>query len=158
MCLSHRNVHIFMGNPISQDAVKRLDEVRQFADFLGHPFRKTQIYLTRELILRLYTPAARDFGPHIAHLDALFAEEDDGAESRAASKAEDTLAAWLNNLHLEDDKPEEGHPYRQRTEFNKNTVTLYRCSWCLNPSAVLKKCSGCSKTRYVRGECRLDSN
>lgn len=107
--------------------------------------RKTQMRVTRETIMRLYTSAAKDFGPHIAHLDALFAKEDDGAEVRAASKAEDTLAAWLDNLPLDED--EHSHAHHGRVKFNVNSVALYRCSWCGNPSAVLRKCGGCSKTR-----------
>ena len=33
--------------------------------------------------------------------------------------------------------------------LNENTQ-LYRCSWCTNLSAILRKCSGCGKTRCVR--------
>ncbi len=101
--------------------------------------------VTRETIMRLYASAAKDFRPHIAHLDALFAEEDDGAEGRAASKAEDTLAAWLDSLHLDEDG--HSHVHHRRVKFNISSVELYRCSWCGNPSAVLRKCGGCSKTR-----------
>ncbi|KAJ3998110.1 hypothetical protein F5050DRAFT_1294699 [Lentinula boryana] len=30
-----------------------------------------------------------------------------------------------------------------------NSVLLYQCSWCNNPSAVLKKCSGCFETSFT---------
>jgi hypothetical protein len=59
----------------------------------------------------------------------------------AADKAEDDLAAWLGDEHFEgEDRP---------ATFNDSHVELYRCSWCGNPSAILRKCAGCSKTRYA---------
>ena len=36
---------------------------------------------------------------------------------------------------------------RVRSEVNRNTVELYRCTWCKNPSADLHKCASCKKTR-----------
>jgi hypothetical protein len=37
--------------------------------------------------------------------------------------------------------------YRVHPKVNPNVVELYRCTWCKNPSAALKKCSGCAKAR-----------
>ena len=37
--------------------------------------------------------------------------------------------------------------HRMHPRVNPNTVELYRCTWCKNPSAALRKCSGCGKTR-----------
>ncbi|KAG1841897.1 hypothetical protein C8R48DRAFT_751149 [Suillus tomentosus] len=34
------------------------------------------------------------------------------------------------------------------THESVRTLVLYRCSWCSNPSAALRMCSGCEKARY----------
>lgn len=132
---------------LTQAVFKKLDITHQFAEFLGHPFKKTQMRLTREMIVRHYTSAAKEFSPDIARFDALFAAEDDGAELRAAIRADDTLEAWLANLHIDEDGHDHGH--RSHVKVSRNAVALYRCTWCGNPSAILKKCSGCAKTRSV---------
>ena len=68
-------------------------------------------------------------------------------------KLEDDLAAWLENMHLEDGTLEQ----RMRCEasegvrrVNFENVELYRCSWCGNPSVALRKC----KLFVLDHECR----
>ncbi|KAH6905836.1 hypothetical protein BKA70DRAFT_1107218 [Coprinopsis sp. MPI-PUGE-AT-0042] len=84
---------------------------------------------------------------------------------------EDDLAAWLDNLQLEegeasDDENHGGHDHCHRRDMNRHIheiaytkdpadrAALYRCSYCGNPSAGLKKCSGCEKARYCDGSCQ----
>ena len=74
---------------------------------------------------------------------------------------ENGLSTWLSNTKLGDDSNDESWPLRgDKLKKPKpgrhtgrtivpNTVELYLCSFCYNPSAVLKKCSGCGKVRYV---------
>ena len=91
-------------------------------------------------------------------------------------KARDDLAAWLDNLHLDCDEGCSGsHPhgslkdhrangeqdasspsekYVANPKISGNMVALHRCSRCGNPSAMLKKCSGCSNARWAY-ECIL---
>ena len=83
----------------------------------------------------------------------------DGAKQRSKelpsvdrSRLEDGLAAWLEDMRLEDGTLEEGMRCEASEEVRKvlfENVELYRCSWCGNPSAGLRRCGGCSKTRYV---------
>ena len=84
----------------------------------------------------------------------------DGAKQRSKelpsvdrSRLEDGLAAWLEDVHLEDGTLEEGpmrcQPSEEVRKVMFEDVELYRCSWCGNPSAGLRRCSGCSKTRCV---------
>jgi hypothetical protein len=73
----------------------------------------------------------------------------DGIDSQ---KATDDLAAWLDDyLHVDDDEQDEKYHAHttcaSRARVSANTVALYRCSNCGNPSASLRKCGGCGKTR-----------
>lgn len=94
---------------------------------------KTNLRLAKETVVRLYPSAVKEFGDVIAK----------AASSRSLAqvspeKLVDDLAAWLEDTHVGDDHCSEmttSHPI-----INTNTVSLYRCSWCGNPSAVLRKC------------------
>ena len=138
---------------------------------MGYPIKKTQMNLTRELILELYTPGATEWGDLVRRFDEQdrFVEESEAPPS--AAQAEDELAAWLGNINLDEehehdhdhDYDHHAHGHRHRhygarranapSNADKGTrgYELYRCSWCGNPSAVLRnsKCGGCAKTRCV---------
>ncbi len=63
---------------------------------------------------------------------------------------EDEIAAWVEGLQLDDTKPRrKPGPQRLHPKINSNHVELYRCSWCGNPSAILRKCSNCADARWV---------
>ncbi|EMD40212.1 hypothetical protein CERSUDRAFT_112416 [Gelatoporia subvermispora B] len=121
------------------------------ATFLGNPPKRTLMRLTRELILRLYPDASKEWADTIARFDSLGSVTNEQLVD--AEKAEDDLAVWLENLHMEDGEthvPERcTHP-----RISTNSIELYRCSWCKNPSAVLRKCGGCGRTRYCDGVCQ----
>ncbi|OBZ77723.1 hypothetical protein A0H81_02629 [Grifola frondosa] len=98
-----------------------------------------------DLATNSYPAAVKEWGDFIARFDKLDATVDDHPDI-SPSKAEDDLAAWLDNLRMDDG--EEEHPHHcAHPKINTNSVALYRCSWCGNPSAVLRKCAGCGKTR-----------
>jgi len=74
-------------------------------------------------------------------------------------KAGDSLAAWLEHVEIGDTNNvgESLHgSHYFNTTFRFDDVTLYRCSWCGNPSAILRKCKGCGKTRYCDGACQKE--
>jgi hypothetical protein len=64
-----------------------------------------------------------------------------------SDKLKDDLAAWLDNMHLEDgDGDGHGHGkgpdvVHTHPRISSNQVDLYRCSHCGNPSAALRKCT-----------------
>ena len=139
---------------------------------MGYPIKNTQTNLTRELILELYTPNATEWGDLVRRFDEQdrFVEESEAPPS--AAQAEDELAAWLGNINLDEEHEHDhhhdhhahvhghGHGHRTRranapSDSDKGTrgYELYRCSWCGNPSAVLRKCGGCVKTRCVYTCC-----
>jgi len=113
------------------------------------------MHLSRELAIKLYAPAFREWGDFIIRLDSLHLSA--AHEKAFVENAEDHLAAWLENLEIDDDHADHQHNHRdhdRRRTVNRSAVELYRCSWCKNPSAVLKKCSGCQKTRYCDASCQ----
>ena len=60
---------------------------------------------------------------------------------------EDDLANWLEALKMEDGAEETQWNHCTHRKVDKNKVGLYRCSYCGNPSAALRKCGGCTKVR-----------
>ncbi|KAM5536335.1 hypothetical protein V8D89_009987 [Ganoderma adspersum] len=140
-------------------ARRKIETATDFMEWMGYPIRKTQMNLTRELILELYTPGAAEWGDLVRRFD----EQD--------LFAEDELAAWLGNIDLDDEHGHDhdhnhhahghGHGHGARranapSDADRGTrgYELYRCSWCGNPSAVLRKCGGCAKTRYCDSGCQ----
>lgn len=101
--------------------------------------------LARELVTSKYQKAVAEWGSVVARIDGPNADE---ALADSEARAEDNLSAWLQGRPVEGEEDEDSkwcaHPVT-----NMNSVALYRCSYCGNPSAVLRKCSGCGKTRYV---------
>ena len=58
-------------------------------------------------------------------------------------KLEDNLEAWFEDMRLDDGTLEEKlrcEASEHVRKVNIENVELYRCSWCGNPSAALKKC------------------
>jgi len=136
-----------------EPAMKKMDTAVQFAKFLGYDIRRTQMHLTRELAVKLYASAVKEWGHFITRFDGLHSTT--AHQKASMENAEDHLATWLENLEVDDTDHQHGHRCRDnRRTVNRSTVELYRCSWCKNPSAVLKKCSGCQKTRYCDASCQ----
>ena len=126
---------------------------RDFIQFFGLPDSKTQLRLTRDIIMSHYQKAEAEWRDFIAHLDSEGYLSHAEAQQRSALKAEDNLAAWLEGLHIEgDDQDPLRNTHCSHPTLNTSNAAMLRCSYCHNPSAVLRKCGGCSKARYV--ECR----
>lgn len=94
------------------------------------------------------------------------------------------MAAWLDKLDLEDTTLDSTEVYRvgeeskagglgvKLVDIDGERLSLYRCAWCGNPSASLRKCmslsltfvemklkssvigSGCEKVRYCDTSCQ----
>jgi hypothetical protein len=115
-----------------------------FSIFAGNVPPKTELRLAQQNVVNLYGAAVNEWGEIIARFDKLNTNKE---PSISPEKAEDDLAAWLDELHI-DSGEQESHPEMfSHPVLNNDHIALYRCSWCGNPSAVLRKCSGCAKTR-----------
>lgn len=129
-----------------QHAFKELEITKEFSKIFGSKQQNTTLRLTRELVTTHYQSAATEWGSLISRLDTVNSGNE--LQEKNEAKAEDNLAAWLEGLRVD----EEDHDPPQRCthpKMNSNTVVLYRCSYCNNPSAALRKCGGCGKTKYV---------
>ncbi|OCH85949.1 hypothetical protein OBBRIDRAFT_762123 [Obba rivulosa] len=128
----------------------KIDFADQCAKFLGGSPKRTLMRLTRELILQQYLDAVKEWTETIERFDALGSSAQPAVD---ADKAEDDLAAWLEKLHV-DDGEARAPSHCMHPRISTNSVELYRCSWCKNPSAVLRKCGSCGKTRYCDAACQ----
>jgi hypothetical protein len=116
--------------------------------------------------VRLYPKGAKEWGEVITRFDGLDTNWRDGKPDVVVTpeKAEDDLAVWLESVELDEtEKAKErehmgaglcsehthGHHPNINRKVSADRVTLYRCSWCGNPSAALRKCSGCAMARFV---------
>ena len=116
-------------------------------NMLNFTIKKTQMRLAREMVLSLYPKAIKEWGAWIQHFDELDARADSHRPISSTQADDDDLAAWLENMKLEDGTEDTTHRGCIHPKISVNNVTLYRCTWCGNPSAVLRKCGGCGKTR-----------
>ncbi|TFK71925.1 hypothetical protein BDN72DRAFT_837132 [Pluteus cervinus] len=132
-----------------QGYLERLKLADEISVFLSIPPPKTDLRLTMKTIIERFSGATKEFGEVIAEKTA----PKRAPEPVSADKAGDDLAAWLENLRV-DDGSEEPAKVHSHPNITMNHVGLYRCSWCSNPSAILRKCSGCGKTRYCDAGCQ----
>ena len=121
-------------------------------NMLKFTIKKTQMRLAREMILDFYSQGVKDWGDFIKHFDELDSRADK-QKPISSTQADDDLAAWLENMKLEEGEDEQPHMC-SHPKISTNNVALYRCSWCGNPSAALRKCGRCGKTRQVASVAR----
>ncbi|KAH9926735.1 uncharacterized protein B0H18DRAFT_331328 [Fomitopsis serialis] len=134
------------------DAFKKIALADKMQTFIGLPPKNTQIRLTRELIVKQWPMAVKSWGEVIARVDKMDLTSESAHRLPTPAKAEDDLATWLENMNVEDAPEEGGH--RAHPKIMPTAVELYRCSYCGNPSAILKKCGGCGKMRYCDSGCQ----
>lgn len=126
---------------VLKDNLEKLEIADQFSHFVGIPPPKTYLRLAQQAAVRHYAEAVTEFSRVFEELDKVKGKDTLVPDQ---DKLDDGLAAWLENIKLEDGTTEEvtsceadrrGHP-----TVNFEDVWLYRCSWCGNPSAALRKC------------------
>ncbi|KAI9068810.1 hypothetical protein FKP32DRAFT_1754236 [Trametes sanguinea] len=170
-------VTILIRGPELSEDLRELDPARRkiktamdFMKHMGYPISRTQLNLTRDLVLSYYTQGVREWGSFVHHFDDLDSQfQQDHANSPSEGAEEDDLAEWLEKIDLGSDEEGDGHSHGHahahahgrhqaraapQAKSGKNDYELYRCSWCRNPSAVLRKCSGCGNARYCDHGCQ----
>ncbi|OSD08264.1 hypothetical protein PYCCODRAFT_1379740 [Trametes coccinea BRFM310] len=165
---------ILIRGPELSEELRELDPARrkmktssEFMKHMGYPIARTQLNLARGLMLDHYTEGAREWGAFVKHFDDLDRDFQQEHAASLAEDAEDDLVEWLDKIDLGSDEEggshNHGHAHvhgsgRQHTvpqaKGDKSDHELYRCSWCRNPSAVLRKCGGCGNTRYCDHGCQ----
>ncbi|KAF8986510.1 hypothetical protein BDQ17DRAFT_1393667 [Cyathus striatus] len=129
------------------DAFGKLKIADEYSRFIGVPPPQTCLRLTKETVVKLFREAIEQFSETISRTTTRYK-----AHEVSPDKLQDDLAAWLEDLHL--DGESEPEPSCINPTVNMNHVALYRCSYCGNPSAALRKCSGCEKSRYCDAGCQ----
>ena len=108
---------------------------------MGVPPPKTNLRLAQQAAVKHYAGAIKEFSRVFEELDRV--KPSGGVQTLDQDKIEDDLAAWLDDIQLDDGTMEDTMrcgATKHRPKVDYNHVTLYRCSWCGNPSAVLRKC------------------
>ncbi|KAF4616500.1 hypothetical protein D9613_008591 [Agrocybe pediades] len=134
----------------------KLKTAEEFSTVFGTPTPKTYLRLAQQAAVKHYAAAIKEYSRPFNEYELAKGRV---AETPSAVKLEDDLEAWLEKMTLEDGTEEHNGPcgaapHAHSKKVDYNNVTLYRCSWCGNPSAALKKCSGCTKTRYCDHACQ----
>ncbi|KAI0340351.1 hypothetical protein BDW22DRAFT_414867 [Trametopsis cervina] len=133
--------------------LKQLETTRKFGEFFGTPYVRTQLRLTRELVMKQYKASYTEWQPLIERLDTMYASGD--TQLRSTARAGDNLEAWLEGLSVDDGEHDGPHARCYHPKLGGSTsLELYRCAYCGNPSAALRKCSGCAKTKYCDSSCQ----
>ncbi|KAI9068811.1 hypothetical protein FKP32DRAFT_1587402 [Trametes sanguinea] len=147
---------------------KKMKTATEFMKYMDYPIAQTQLNLARDLIFKHYTKGAREWGTFVEHFDDLDAKFQGEHIGPPSGGSEHDLAEWLEKIDLGSDDGYGGyrecthahefghHPPRAEPQSNSEMVgyELYRCSWCGDASAVLRKCGGCGRTRYCDSGCQ----
>ncbi|KAJ2967327.1 hypothetical protein NUW54_g13535 [Trametes sanguinea] len=96
-------VTILIRGPELSEDLRELDPARrkiktamEFMKHMGYPISRTQLNLTRELVLSHYTQGVREWGSFVHHFDDLDSQFlQDHANSPSEGAEEDDLAEWL---------------------------------------------------------------
>ncbi|TFK41659.1 hypothetical protein BDQ12DRAFT_703695 [Crucibulum laeve] len=127
-----------------QDAFTKLKITDKISHFIGVPPPLTNLRLAQELIVQCYADAVKKFSEVITKVD-------NGPKPPTATptpqKLKDNLTMWLENMSFEGDE-------EQKVHCSHPKISTNHCLWCGNLSAVLRKCSGCAKTRYCDSGCQ----
>ncbi|KAF7980251.1 hypothetical protein HWV62_38985 [Athelia sp. TMB] len=146
LSMTLRGPEISPGLVELEDALTKSKFADDFAYFVGNPPANTELRQAYKLIVKLYSDAARECADTIRRLDG------DGPSTEPEilqQKAEDDLAAWLSHSNEEPDDVDGPQKVSCDAISTNDHIKLYICSYCGNPSAALRKCNGCEKTRYV---------
>ncbi|KAG2003384.1 hypothetical protein CC2G_003991 [Coprinopsis cinerea AmutBmut pab1-1] len=161
-----------------KEGINKLAFADECSKFMGITPPKTMLRLTQETAIKLLPNAMVEFkevfdrrpsSPPPSDTLALPSSQQDHADSGVADDTQspvtqekdyqDDLSAWLDRLDMEDSEDPSTSEYSiphetTNAKVRMDRVSLYRCSWCGNPSAALQKCSGCQKARYCDSTCQ----
>ncbi|KAI0027602.1 hypothetical protein K488DRAFT_61000 [Vararia minispora EC-137] len=133
----------------TRDALRIAQDI---ARHIGRTLTWTQTRLTTYFIFDHVAEAVREWST----VTRRYGEK---VETHPEASAVDSLAVWLERAEPEDVDSRGmalGASHYDHPAMGPNDVPLYRCSWCGNPSAVLRKCKGCGKTRYCDAACQRE--
>ena len=121
----------------------------EFLEITGVAPQESQAVLALRSLLQHMNVGNLEWGPPMMKINQLLADEWDYKHKNNpvpenVERRMDELTAWLEKLDIEPGESKQTHCVNPNV--NPNTVVLYRCTHCGNPSAVLRKCK-CGKVR-----------
>jgi len=121
----------------------------EFLKLTGIAPQESQPVLALRSILKHMDVGNLEWGPPVMKINQLLAHEWDYEQKNNpvpenVERRMDELTAWLENLDIEPGGERETHCANPK--LNPNSVVLYRCTHCGNPSAALRKCK-CGQVR-----------
>ncbi|KAJ3566370.1 hypothetical protein NP233_g7053 [Leucocoprinus birnbaumii] len=149
-----------------EDAKKKLEINEEIMRIVGFATPSTKMRLTQQTVVKHYKESVERFGDIIKRAGSAFHDCSHDLADPTSEENEDKMAAWLGNLDLEDRtlNTEEVYQVGAESRISKSGVevavvdgeylSLYQCGWCGNPSASLRKCSGCGNARYCDIQCQ----
>ncbi|TFK22369.1 hypothetical protein FA15DRAFT_681689 [Coprinopsis marcescibilis] len=152
---------ILIGDKLSpdlhelQDGLSKLKFADECSKLMGVTPPRTFMRLTQEKVIKLLPESMKEF----EHVFNRKNTDGHGPKTKDVNDYDD-LSVWLDKVVLEDGEvegpPVHGHGGGDVGAYkvNPSKFELYRCSYCGNPSAALKKCSGCGKSRYCDSTCQ----
>ncbi|KIK70282.1 hypothetical protein GYMLUDRAFT_34777 [Collybiopsis luxurians FD-317 M1] len=131
---------------------EKLSQSDELCRLLGLPTPRTCMRLTQEAVVSKFPNAVAEWEKVILQLNDQSPKQPEVfAESEKVQK---DLKKFLDDDLNLDDGGCAANMTMAHPKVNTNNVVLYQCSYCSNPSAVLRKCSGCAKARYCDASCQ----
>ncbi|KAF7310074.1 Bin3-type SAM domain-containing protein [Mycena indigotica] len=152
--------------PISDDLrepfLEKLKQAQQMSTWLGVRPPQTQIRLTTETIVKRFSAAQNEWAAKLGAVEHTDEGEQAASQNPTTERLETELSAWLADSEVEGHghghgcghDHDHGHGTGSPSPVKIAKTTLYRCSYCRNPSAMLRKCGGCSEARYCDAGCQ----
>jgi hypothetical protein len=127
--------------------LKKLEIADEIMHIVGCPPPQTQLRLTQQSVVKYYKESIERFSSVIEKAGSECSHD---LTHPTSEESEDKLAAWLDQLELDDPTLVSEEVYRVGEESKSgglggvqvgDNLSLYRCGWCGNPSASLRKCA-----------------
>jgi len=134
--------------------LEKLKIAEQFAALSGTKIMNTNFRLARHTIFSRMAAASREWDEVVSRYK--FSEGRRECTEFVPEKVEGDLAAWLESTNIEGGTRVVERVHTMHQKAHPDDIELYRCSWCGNPSAAMRKCSSCGNTRYCDTNCQKE--
>ncbi|KDR72534.1 hypothetical protein GALMADRAFT_751982 [Galerina marginata CBS 339.88] len=133
-----------------EEMLYRLDIADDFSAYIGHVRSKSLLRLAQQGLVKHYRLGVAEFERSFAESEK---DNSDPAIQLPSRKNQKDVTAWLEEMQREDGTKEPvincgSSSSKDGQNLDHERVVMYCCSWCGNPSAAVRKCSKCSKTKY----------
>jgi hypothetical protein len=133
----------------TQEYVKKLHIAEACCRHVGLPVADSEMRLGAQMLIKHWKSAAQNWGWAVRKVDV---EEDTPMDDVAAPEVIDAFDAWVAEVQPPQDPKDVLEDICNHPRLGGHHAKMYRCANCGNPSAALRKCSGCGRVRYCDNE------